>query len=127
MSIEYAAKVYLAVATRSNKLRADAYAKLPTNPKLSQWRTYFKTSAAISRDFADRLRSRIWPPEAAADMKLLLRKRAETALLELTLSKATDWTEFDHLYATFDKLALQTAGLANAVRTDLGLDPVPVQ
>lgn len=127
MTVEYAAKVYLAVATRYNKLSNAAYDKLSNDPTLAQWQTYYETYAEISRDFADRLRSRIWPPEAAADMKLLLRKNAEVALLALELSKADTVADFNHLYSTYEKLALQASGLANAVRTDLGLDPVPVE
>ncbi len=127
MTVEYAAKVYLAVATRSNKLRDVAWEKLPKYPTLAQFRAYYKTLASVGRDFADRLRVRIWPTEAAADVKLLLRKEAQAALYQLNLSKVKTWAEYDHLYYLYEKIALDASGLANAVRTDLGLEPVPVE
>lgn len=126
MTVAYAAKVYLAVATRTNKLDDVLKAKQPKTWTLTQARVYYAKLAGYSRDFADRLKARIWPPEAAADMKLLLRATAREGLYELTLSKAKTWAEFDRVAATLEKISLDRSGLANAVRTDLGLAPVPI-
>jgi hypothetical protein len=126
MTVGYAAQVYLAMATRYNALSGAAYKKLPNGPSLAEWRAYFKLAAAYRRDFADRLRGRIWPKVAAADITLLLRKDAQVAMYELRLAKTTDVAEFNRTYAAYRRLDFDASGLANAVRTNLGLPAVPI-
>ena len=117
--------LYVATATKYNKVLDKADTKLPTYPTLKQWRAYCQTMATAERHFEDEVGVIAWTADYKADVRDLLKADAKYQLLFLDCARAKSTADLNRILPKLYAASDAAAAAANFLRHQLGLKSVP--
>lgn len=126
-AVSAAAAAYLAASTAANTEFNAALAKLPrTNATLTQLRSWGLAMAKIEQKFVDQIRAIVFPPTMTSKVESYLSQRSLSAALELKVGSAKTLDDALSYFNQLVPLSDSAVKIANSIRADLGLPPVPV-
>ncbi|MEW6225996.1 MAG: hypothetical protein AB1627_15330 [Chloroflexota bacterium] len=120
-----AADGYLAAVGPTNKAFTTLWKQYKNKTSLKAWRQYCAKLATTLRSELVALQAISWPTDTAADAKALIRSVAAQEANERSCAAAKTWAEWRRFDTRAYKANLRSHELANLVRLDLGLPPVP--
>ena len=121
-----AAAAYTEAAKVANEAQAALNKKYPTRTTLEAARALYKEKAAVNGDFVAALRIIAVPAGTVGRMDDVIARYTAVQALWMKGGDAKSWAEFEELNRDLRAAIREAAGVANLVRSDLGLPLVSV-
>jgi hypothetical protein len=120
-----AATAYLAAANPYKKAINALAAKYKTFGTLARARAYYKAAAALEGRFVASMKLITVPADTTGDFHTLIIRITALQALDIEGSGVKSWAAVSSLQSDLLKAERAAAAVANLIRSDLGLPPVP--